>query len=90
MTKELNDHIACKHWEVITKSQVPSMGVGHVWAMRRKRKIDTREVYKWKARFNVHGGQQQFSMNYWECMPSVYMAKNALLFCTGVDLGWHS
>ena len=42
-----------------------------VWAMWRKRHIDTHEVYKWKDRLNVHGGQQQCGINYWETYPPV-------------------
>jgi len=30
-----------------------------VWSMKRKRHLLTRQVYKWKARLNVHGGQQE-------------------------------
>ena len=37
-----------------------------MWAMKRKRRIDTREVYKWKARLNLHGGKQELGVNYWE------------------------
>jgi hypothetical protein len=37
-----------------------------VWAMRRKRRFISREVYKWKARLNEHGGKQQKGVNYWE------------------------
>jgi hypothetical protein len=29
-----------------------------VWAMRRKRRILTRKVYKWKARLNLDGSKQ--------------------------------
>jgi Reverse transcriptase (RNA-dependent DNA polymerase) len=32
--------------------------------MRGKRRIDTREVYKWKARINIHGGKQTKGLNY--------------------------
>ena len=68
MDKELKDHIVSKHWEVVPRSKVPKgmRVLDMVWAMRYKRCIDTREVYKWKAWLNVHGGQQQCSINYWE------------------------
>jgi hypothetical protein len=42
-----------------------------VWAMKRKRDLVTREVYKHKARLNVHGGQQQFGVNYFETYSPV-------------------
>ena len=61
MDKELQDHIAHRHWEVVPRNEVPkgTRVLDMVWPMRCKRRIDTREVYKWKARLNVHGGQQQ-------------------------------
>ena len=37
-----------------------------VWSMRRKQRINTQEVYKSKARLNVHGGQQEHGVRYWD------------------------
>ena len=37
-----------------------------VWAMKRKRRISTGKVYKWKARLNLHGGKQEHGINYKE------------------------
>ena len=73
MDKELKDHIARKHWEVVPRSVVPkgTRVLDMAWAMRCKRRIDTHEVYKWKARLNVHGGQQQQGINYWETYTPV-------------------
>ena len=31
--------------------------------MKRRRDIRTREVYKWKARLNIHGGQQEYGIH---------------------------
>jgi hypothetical protein len=45
--------------------------IGAVWPMKRKRRIWTREVYKWKARLNCHGGQQQYGIIVWETYSSV-------------------
>jgi Reverse transcriptase (RNA-dependent DNA polymerase) len=39
--------------------------------MRRKRDIATHQVYKWKARLNVHGGKQIKDFNYWETYAPV-------------------
>ncbi len=36
------------------------------WERRRKRRISTQEVYKWKARLSPHGGKQECGWNYWE------------------------
>ena len=39
--------------------------------MKRKRRIDTCKVYKWKARLNVHGEKKEFGVNYWETYSQV-------------------
>lgn len=44
--------------------------------MTRKRRILTREVYKWKARLNLDGGKQELGINYWE----TYAATSHVLF----------
>jgi hypothetical protein len=42
-----------------------------VWAFKRKRRIDTREVHKYKARLNIHGGMQKHGVYYWETYSPV-------------------
>ena len=68
MDKELDDHISHEHLEVIHKKDIPkgTKLLHMVWAMHRKRCIDMIEVYKWKARLNVHRGQQVHRVIYWE------------------------
>jgi hypothetical protein len=73
MIKEANDHTTRLHWALWEKRNVPA---GHkilsaIWAFKRKRRIDTRAVYKHKARINVHGGQQTYGVNYWETFSPV-------------------
>ena len=73
MLKEANDHTTRLHWALWEKQNVPA---GHkilsaIWAFKRKRRIDTRAVYKHKARINVHGGQQTYGVNYWETFSPV-------------------
>ena len=68
MRKEINDEMTRKHWVIVSRSDVPK-GVRVlpcVWSsMKRKRRIDIREVFKkWNARFAVHGGKQEFGVNY--------------------------
>ena len=48
--------------------------------MKRKRRILTREVYKWKARLTVHGGQQEYGINYWETYAPVVQWTSIHLF----------
>jgi hypothetical protein len=78
MVKEIQAHTDGKNWIIVKRSSVPR---GHqvlpaVWAMRRKRKIDTREVYKWKARINIHGGKQTKGINYCDLCTSGYIGIN--------------
>ena len=66
MIKEVEDHVQRKHWELIPISQVPKVTkvLDPVWAMKRKRDTMSRKVYKYKARLNVHGGQQEFGVKH--------------------------
>jgi hypothetical protein len=59
MVKEANDHTKRNHWEVWEKRKVPEGQkiLSAIWAFKRKQRIDTRAVYKHKARINIHGGQ---------------------------------
>ena len=91
MDKGLEDHIACKHWEVVPRSEVPNgtrvLDMG--WAMWRKRCIDMREVYKWKVQLNIHSGQQQRSINYWETYaPVVTWQTIRFFFILAIIRGW--
>jgi len=41
-----------------------------VWSRKRKRRISTREVYKWKARLAFDRYKQIHGVNFWEmCVP---------------------
>jgi hypothetical protein len=71
--KEVNDHTRNKLWEVVHKSKVPqgALIAPGVWAMKRKRRINTREVYKWKARLAFDGSKQTKDVNYWDTYAPV-------------------
>ena len=91
MEKEVSDHIAKGHWRMIPKSQVPpgTPILPSVWAMKRKRRIESREVYKWKARLNLHGGKQEYGVNFWETYsPVVTWASIRLLLILTILNGW--
>jgi hypothetical protein len=71
MLKEADAHSDNDHWEVWKKCDVPE---GHdilpaVWAFKRKRRIDTRAVYKYKARLNIHGGMQNMGLTTGKLTP---------------------
>ena len=73
MKKEVEAHTKNQVWELIKKSTVPK---GHkimpsVWAMKRKRRIADREIYKWKARLNIDGSKQEEGVNFWETFAPV-------------------
>ena len=59
MKKAFDAHSNRKHWEVISIDDIPEgeKVIDAVWDMRRKRNILTNEVYKHKARLNIHRGQ---------------------------------
>lgn len=73
MLKEVESHVKNKHWELVKRSDLPvgTEILPAVWAFRRKRRIATQEVYKWKARLNLHGGRQTKDVNYWETYSPV-------------------
>ena len=57
--------------------------------MKRKRDIKTREVYKWKARLNIHGGQQELGENYFETyLPVVTSVATRILLILSVLIYW--
>jgi Reverse transcriptase (RNA-dependent DNA polymerase)/GAG-pre-integrase domain len=91
MRKEVQSHTENDNWKIIRKSEVPK---GHkilpaVWAMRRKRDISTQQVYKWKARLNVHGGKQTKGLNYWDTYaPVASWASIRLILNTAALMGW--
>ena len=93
MDKELQNHIARRHWEVVPRGEVPkgTRVLDMVWAMQHKRHIDTCEVYKWKVWLNVHGGQQQQVINYWEpYAPVVTWQTIHFFFVLTIIRGWRS
>ena len=93
MVKEVHDHESRYHWRVIKRTMIPD---GHkvlpaVWAMRRKCCIQTKEVYKWKARLNIHGGKQEHGVNYWETYsPVVNWAAIRLCMILSIINNWIS
>jgi len=68
MVQEFNDHCNKEHWAFVLRSSLPpgTKVLPAMWAMRRKCRIATGEVYKWKARLNVHGGRQVKGLHYWD------------------------
>jgi hypothetical protein len=93
MLDEVQSHTDNGHWEVIWIWQVPEGEkiLPSVWAMRRKRRIATGEAYRWKARLNLHGGKQEYGLNYWETYSPVIAWTTVRLFLILTLLnGWSS
>ena len=56
---------------------------------RRKRRIASREVYKWKARLNFHGGKQEYRVNYLETYAATLSwPPTRLLLVLSLMHGW--
>jgi hypothetical protein len=91
--REVNDHIERKHWKLIPRDQVPKdvKILDSVWSMKRKRDIKTQQVYKYKARLNVHGGQQEYAVNYFETYAPVvtWPSVRTLLTLSSIHQ-WHT
>ena len=59
--------------------------------MKRKRRIATHEIYKWKARLNLNGSKQRKCVNYWETYCSVTSWPTVRLLLTiAIIQGWHT
>ena len=93
MVKEYNDHAKRGHWEVVHKNTIPqgTKVLDSIWSMKRKRDIITRRIIKWKARLNVHGGQQVHGVNYFETYsPVVHWFSVRLLYIIALLNKWHT
>ena len=60
MRKEFTDHEVRKQWKIIPIEDV----LDSVWTFKRKIEILTGQIYKYKARLNMHGGQQTYGDNF--------------------------
>jgi len=93
MKQEFDSHTKLKHWVFVLRSSLPpgTKVLLPVWAMRRKRRIATGEVYKWKARLNIHGGQQVHGVHYWETYsPMVRWASIRFALALSILNGWYT
>ena len=79
---ELDSHERMGNYEPVPIDKVPkgTKLLDVVWSMRRKRHIKTQEVYKWKVRLNVHGGQREHGVHYWDTYAPVVTWQTVRLF----------
>ena len=94
IVKEVNDHITNNHWDLIPREEVPEQGtkiLDSIWVMKRKRDIKTREIYKHKARLNVHGSQQEYGVHNTETYsPVVNWFSIRLVTILSIINKWHT
>jgi hypothetical protein len=65
MSKEIDDHQACPHWEKVQRTMIPPRHntVQAIWSFKRKRFPDG-TLNKNKARLCAHEGMQQWGVSY--------------------------
>ncbi len=93
MLQEVQAHTSRKHWKFIEKASVlkGEIILPAVWAMRRKRRIATRQVYKWKSRLNLGGHKMVKGKHYGETYaPVVMWTIIRLLLTLAILFHWHS
>ena len=90
---EVKSHVDNKHFVLRERKDLPqnTKVLSSVWSMKRKRCILSREVYKWKARLNAHGGQQEHGINFWETYsPVVNWFSIRLFLVISIIRGWET
>ena len=92
LIREVKRHCELKHWKILPRGEVPKGQpiLDLVWAMKIKRYIVNRQVYKCKARLNVHGGQQEYGVNYLDTYSPVvnWFSITTLLTMAAINK-WH-
>jgi hypothetical protein len=90
---EVKSHVDNQHFTLMRRDELPKQTrvLATVWSMKRKRRILTRAIYKWKARLNCDGGQQEHGINFWETYsPVVNWYLIRLFLIISIMKGWES
>jgi hypothetical protein len=90
---EVKSHVDNNHFILMRRDDLPKSTkvLSAVWSMKRKRRILTRLIYKWKARLNYHGGQQEHRINFWETYSPVDNWYSIRLFLIiSIMKGWET
>jgi Reverse transcriptase (RNA-dependent DNA polymerase) len=62
-----------------------------LYGVKRKQRLLTNEIYKHKARLDIHGGQQQFGINFWDTYaPVVWWATVRLVIVLIIIYRWYT
>jgi hypothetical protein len=93
MQKEIEDHTENENWEIVRHSDIHKNTpiLPTIWLMKQKRRISTREVYKWKARLTIDGSKQKYGLHYNEMYsPVVTWATTRFFLIQSIIHGWYS
>ena len=73
MKEEVESFDENNNWKLLHRSKLPQGAtvLPAIWQMKRKRRIATQEIYKWKACLNLDGSKQIKGVNYWETYAPV-------------------
>jgi hypothetical protein len=81
------------NWQLVHRSKVPQGTpiLPAIWQMKRKRRIATWEVYKWKAPLNIEGSKLVKGVDCWDTYaPVMSWPTVRLLLIIAVVQGWHT
>jgi hypothetical protein len=93
MQKEIDDHTSRENWKLKLRKDLPKGAavLPLVWAMKRKRRISTREIYKWKARINIEGSKQVKGVHYEQMYsPVVAWSTTRFFLIQSLLQKWHT
>ena len=93
MRKEIDAQIEGGALTLIHKSKIPKGAtlLPAVWQMRRKRDIQTRKVYKWKARLNLDGSRMRHKRDYDQTYaPVASWSTIRMLLTMSIIHNWHT
>jgi hypothetical protein len=93
MQDEIDTHTKMGHWKIMKRSDLPKGAsvLPAVWSMKCKRRIETREVYKWKARITVDGSKQRYKLHYDETYsPVVTWAATRFFLIQSILHSWYT
>jgi hypothetical protein len=90
---EVKSHVDNHDFTLMRRDELPKSTrvLAAVWSVKRKRRILTRAIYKWKARLNCHGGKEEHRINFWETYsPVVNWYSIQLFLIISIMKGWET
>jgi hypothetical protein len=93
MQKEIDAHTKMGHWIIMRHSDLPAGAsvLPAIWSLKHNRRIQSRDMYKWKAHITVDGSKQQYETHYDETYSPVAMwATTRFFLIQSILHGWYS